>query len=270
MIENSIKQRRAQRNAQRRSGREVSTNERLGLAQRSIARSEDETSRALQRAGEATQAGYNPADSINSWMSEIDDLRAERASREQSTTGALDMSPIGSSSGSRRPATRWEEGQGRPGGAGGRQGAEEFLGRSMSDVEWDQLLRTTYSESSVNSDEERAAVMSVILNRVNSGRWGDTVTSVVQARNQFQAVTGTANNPGPSDMYRSFNNNGEDLSTFESAVTPLLSNFTEQSWLNFTSANRDAYGEGTNVNFLDDLTAAQGSMQIGQTMFGTM
>jgi hypothetical protein len=268
MIENSIKQFRAKRNSRNRTDTGEATKQRLGLAQRNIARSENETSRSLQRAGEAQEAQYNPADNINSWMGNIDDLRAERASRDQSTTGALDMSPIGSSSGSRRPATRFEEGQGRPGGAGGRAGAEEYLGRPLSDVEWDQLLRTTYSESSSDPNEQ-AAVMSVILNRVNNGRWGDTVTSVVQARNQFQSVTGTANNPGPSDMYRTFNNNGEDLSTFESTITPLLSNYTEQNWLNFTAANRAAYGEGTNVGFLDDLTAAQDSMQIGQTMFGT-
>jgi len=271
MIENSIQQFRAKRrSASQRVNTGDATKQRLGLAQRELARSENETSRALERAGEAQEAQYNPADSINSWADSIDSLRAERASREQSTTGALDTSPINSgTSGSRRPATRFEEGQGRPGGAGGRAGAEEYLGRSLSDVEWDQLLRTTYSESSSNPNEQ-AAVMSVILNRVNSGRWGETVTSVIQAPNQFQAVTGTANDPGPSRMYRAFNNNGEDLSKFESTITPLLSNYTEQNWLNFTAANRAAYGEGTNVNFLDDLTAAQDSMQIGQTMFGTM
>jgi hypothetical protein len=111
--------------------------------------------------------------------------------------------------------------------------------------------------------------MSVVLNRVNNGRWGDTVTSVIMAPNQFQAVTGTANDPGPSDMYRTFNNNGEDLNTFENTVTPKLTNFVEQNWLNFTAANRAAYGEGTDVSFLDRLTAAQDSMLIGQTMFGT-
>jgi len=269
MIENSIKQFRARRNSNRRIDTVSASKERRGLAQRQIARSEDETSRALQRAGEAQEAQYSPADSVNSWDSEIAALRAERASREQSTTGAMDVNPIETNSGGRRPATRWDESQGRPGGAGGRTGAEDYLGRPLSDVEWDQLLRTTYAEASSNPNEQ-AAVMSVILNRVNDGQWGDTVTSVVQARNQFQAVTGTASNPGPSDMYRTFNNNGEDLNTFESTITPLLSNYTDQNWLNFTAANRAAYGEGTNVGFLDDLTSAQDSMLIGQTMFGTM
>jgi hypothetical protein len=270
MIENSIQQFRAKRrSASQRVNTGDVTKQRLGLAQRELARSEDETSRALERASEAQEAQYSPADSINNWADSIDSLRAERASREQSTTGALDMSPISnSSSGGRRPATRWDESQGRPGGAGGRAGAEEYLGRAMSDVEWDQLLRTTYAESSGNSNEQ-AAVMSVVLNRVNSGRWGDTVTSVIMAPNQFQAVTGTANDPGPSDMYRTFNNNGEDLNTFENTVTPKLTNFVEQNWLNFTAANRAAYGEGTDVSFLDRLTAAQDSMLIGQTMFGT-
>lgn len=107
MIENSIQQFRAQRSSRKRVDTSSATKQRLGLAQRDIARSEDETSRALQRAGEAQEAQYNPADSVNSWVGEIEALRAERASREQSTTGALDMSPISGSSGdTSRPRSR--------------------------------------------------------------------------------------------------------------------------------------------------------------------
>jgi len=109
MIENSIKQFRAQRNSRgrRETPDTVSTSkQRIGLAQREIARSEDETSRALQRMGQAQEAEYSPKDSINSWMSNIDELRAERASREQSTTGALDMSPIENTSSGSRPRSR--------------------------------------------------------------------------------------------------------------------------------------------------------------------
>jgi len=271
MIENSIKQFRAQRNSRgRRDTFDTvsATKQRLGLAQREIARSENETSRSLQQMREATEAQYNPQESINTWDDEINSLRAERASRERSTTSALDMSPISGTSSS-RPATRWGEGQGRPGGAGGRVGAEEYLGRSMTDVEWDQLLRTTYAESSPNP-REQAATMSVILNRVNGGKYGDTVTSVVEWPGQFQAVTGTKGNRGPSDMYKSFNNNGTDLSTFEESVTPLLTNFTEQNWQNFTANNPTAYGPGTNIDFLRQVRESQGSMVIGGTVFGTV
>jgi hypothetical protein len=107
MIENSIQQFRAKRrSASQRVNTGDVTKQRLGLAQRELARSEDETSRALERAGEAQEAQYNPADSINSWADSIDSLRAERASRERSTTGALDMSPISNSSSGGRPRSR--------------------------------------------------------------------------------------------------------------------------------------------------------------------
>jgi hypothetical protein len=105
MIENTIKQFRAQRlSASKRVNTGGDTKQRLGLAQRDIARSEDETSRALDRASEAREAQYSPADSINSWSDSIQSLRAERASREQSTTGALDMNPLGR----QRPSPRYE------------------------------------------------------------------------------------------------------------------------------------------------------------------
>jgi hypothetical protein len=105
MIENSIQQFRAKRrSASQRVNTGDVTKQRLGLAQRELARSEDETSRALERAGEAQEAQYNPADSINSWADSIDSLRAERASRERSTTGALDMNPLGR----QRPLPRYE------------------------------------------------------------------------------------------------------------------------------------------------------------------
>jgi hypothetical protein len=112
MIENSIQQFRAQRSSRKRVDTNSATKQRLGLAQRDIARSEDETSRSLQRAGEAQEAQYNPADSVNSWASEIEALRAERASNEQSTTGALDMSPISGSSSGGTPRPRSRSGVG--------------------------------------------------------------------------------------------------------------------------------------------------------------
>jgi|TARA_R110000850_G_scaffold80123_2_gene172314 hypothetical protein len=268
MIENSIEQFRAKRNANSKRVDTVSnTKQRLGLAQREIARSENQTSRLLQQSAETQEAAYNPEEKISKWADELEALRAER-----STTNALSEVPASTgSSGSMRPATRFDASQSRPGGAGGRSGAEGFLGRTLSDTEWDQLLRTTYAESSMGSNEERAAVMSVVLNRVKNGNYGgDTVTAVIQAKNQFQAVTGTADNPGPSDNYKTFNNNGEDLATFGDSVVPLLSNFTEQNWLNFTAANPDAYGKGTNIDFMEQVARAQGSMQIGLSIFGTV
>jgi len=266
MIENSIKQFRAQRNSRERRDTfdtVSTTKQRLGLAQREIARSENETSRSLQQMREATEARYNPQERINTWADEIDSIRAERASREQSTTGALDMNPLAEP----RPQARWDGEAGMTGGSGGRAGAEEYLGRTMSDIEWEQLARTTYAESTSNPTEQ-AAVMSVILNRVKADGYPDTITGVIQQPNQFQAVTGTSKDPGPSSMYRSMGN--EVLALFESDVTPLLGNFQEQNWLNFTAGNSAAYGPGTNIGFRDDVNNSRGSTTIGGTIFGTV
>jgi hypothetical protein len=264
MIENSIQQFRAKRNASSKRVDTVSaTKQRLGLAQRDIARSENETSRLLQRSAEVQEAAYNPEEKISKWADEMDSLRAERVDRDQSTTNALDMNPLASV----RPAARWDGEKGMTGGAGGRAGAEEYLGRSMSDVEWEMLARTTYAESTSNPTEQ-AAVMSVILNRVKAEGYPDTIEGVVNAPNQFQAVTGTEQDPGPSSMYRSFDKS--ILAKFSSDVTPLLGNFQEQNWLNFTAGNSDAYGPGTNINFRDDVNNSEGSATIGGTIFGTV
>jgi len=224
----------------------------------------------LQQGQEAIEAQYSPAEAVGGWADQIAALRAERQdvnripeNEERSTTGALSIVD-----GPTRPVARWDGVTGMSGGTGGRAGAEEYLGRSMSDIEWEQLARTTYAESRPNSPTEQAAVMSVILNRVMSDRYPDTVTDVVLQPNQFQAVTGTSAEPGPSRMYRSM---GEDvLAVFETDVTPLLGNFRENNWLNFTAGSAAAYGEGTNLGFRDDVNNAEGSATIGGTTFGTV
>jgi soluble lytic murein transglycosylase-like protein len=94
MIENSIKQFRAKRNANsNRVGTLPTTKQRLGLAQREIARSENETSRSLQQSTVMQEAAYNPEEKISKWADEMDSLRAERVDRDQSTTNALSVMP---------------------------------------------------------------------------------------------------------------------------------------------------------------------------------
>lgn len=166
-----------------------------------------------------------------------------------------------------RPAPRWDGPTGISGDIGGREAAEQYLGRKLDDKEWEMLARTTYAEAT-NNPEEQAAIMSVILNRVASDSFGDTVTDVVNQKNQFQAVTGTKDDPGPSERFRAFDE--EVLQDFEENVTPRLSNFQEQGWLNFTSGNPAAYGPGTNLGFLQELLNTEGSARIGGTIFGTL
>ena len=267
-IEQNIENFRFMRQQKSKSGEKVRLQgkQRRGLAERQIAES---SNRALKASGDTKallEEVYNPSEKINAWADELDSIRAERAARadsEQSTTGALDVNPLSNP----RPSARWDGPTGLSGGAGGRAGAEEYLGRDMSDEEWEMLSRTTYAEAT-NDPEEQAAVMSVILNRAKDDGYPDSIIEVVKQPNQFQAVTGTANNPRPSSRFLAFND--EVLASFEAEVTPRLGNFSDTGWLNFTAANPEAYGEGTNPGFMDDVTRSTGSAQIGGTLFGTV
>jgi peptidoglycan hydrolase-like protein with peptidoglycan-binding domain len=144
-----------------------------------------------------------------------------------------------------------------------RTSAESYLGRSMSDTEWEYLIRAVYAESSPNS-KEQAYIMGVILNRVKSGKWGDTVISVLKAKNQFQAVTGTKFAPGPSINFRS-GPSSNSLDSIVSGAIDILPKVPDRL-MNFTAASIAAYGKGTNPKFRDQLLA-RGGVIIGGTIF---
>jgi hypothetical protein len=147
-----------------------------------------------------------------------------------------------------------------------KKAAEVYLGRVMTDDEWSQLVSATFAEAS-NNQQEMAYVMGVILNRVRSGKWGSTVSSVLGAKRQFQSVTGPdrSGKYGPSPNFVS----GPPTALRDKiygAATNILST-VPKNFINFTAANRAAYGRGTNVGYLDTLLA-KGGVQIGQTVFG--
>ena len=141
-----------------------------------------------------------------------------------------------------------------------RTAIEDYLGRKISDEEHDMLMRAVYAEASANKDEY-ANVMAVILNRTR--KTGGTIIDTLTERNQFQAVTGTANNPGPSANFKRGPNEKSIAMINEGASS--LSGISK-SLDSFTAANRKAYGAGTNVAWLDKLQAS-GGKQIGQTVF---
>lgn len=144
-----------------------------------------------------------------------------------------------------------------------KESAEKFLGRAMGNDEWDYLLRATVAESSPNT-KEQAHVMGVILNRTRSGKWGNSVISVLNAKNQFQAVTGTRFDPGPSANFTRGPNKNQLASILKGAIEILPS--VNKSLMNFTAASKAAYGPGTNLGFRDTLLA-KGGQQIGGTIF---
>ena len=52
----------------------------------------------------------------------------------------------------------------------------------------DAIARVTFAEAGNQGDSGLAAVVYTILNRLADGRWGDSVDSVLNARNQFEPV----------------------------------------------------------------------------------
>jgi peptidoglycan hydrolase-like protein with peptidoglycan-binding domain len=145
--------------------------------------------------------------------------------------------------------------------------AEKFLGRDIDDKEWNYLIRATSSEASNNS-EEQANVMGVILNRARSGKWGNSIISVLRAPNQFQAVTGTRFDPNPSANFTRGPTRGQ-LANIVQGATKTLPNVPKDI-MNFTSNVDAAYGAGTNIGFKSKLAAAPNSYVVGQTVFGTV
>lgn len=158
--------------------------------------------------------------------------------------------------------------------------AEEYLGRPISDDDWDMLIRATWAEST-NNPRELAAVMGVILNRVreNHSGYGASIRAQLLAPAQFQAVTGTQTGPrdpetgrrtwtGPSPRYRN-PNAGNGVQRTAQAVIDHLPN-ANRNWMNFTANNPEAYGDGTNPGFRGQVARSRGSQVIGGTVFGTV
>jgi hypothetical protein len=143
--------------------------------------------------------------------------------------------------------------------------AEMYYGRSISDKEFDLLLRATHAEASGKSNpEEQAMIMGTVLNRAKAS--GKTIQDVLYAPNQFQSVTGTAaNKRAPSKEFKAGPSETRANSIFN--ATALLSRVPSEQ-VNFTSASPSAYGPGTNIGYLDKLRE-QGGTRIAGTVFNT-
>ena len=80
--------------------------------------------------------------------------------------------------------------------------ASKYLERPISDIEWNQLVAATFAEAS-SDQTERAYVMAAVLNRARRDR--QTITNILYAKNQFQAVTGPDGKSGTTDNPHSAN-----------------------------------------------------------------
>jgi peptidoglycan hydrolase-like protein with peptidoglycan-binding domain len=144
-----------------------------------------------------------------------------------------------------------------------KQVADKFLGREMSDKEWNYLLRATYAEATSNQ-KESAYVMAVILNRARSGKYGDVV-GTLRWPNAFQAVTGTSKNGHqPSSNFQQGPQGGSMGNLLKAVIEQLPS--APKNIMRFTAVDPAAYGPGTNIGYLAQLKKDGGTI-IGGTIF---
>lgn len=158
--------------------------------------------------------------------------------------------------------------------------AEQYLGRGMTAQEWDSLLRAVYGESGRGgAGRENAMIMATMLNRARnpsgyaSGaqaqaylRSGQTVLAILYGTNQFQAVTGTANNSRPSANFTRGPNQNELEGIFRSILQFLHK--VPHGQVAFTAASSAAYGAGTNISYRDTMLR-NGGITVGGTVFNT-
>ena len=193
-------------------------------------------------------AGHNAIGNGNAWSNDI----GETADDPSSDARTLNLPPLSGNEDLNES----------------RRLAENYIGREISDSEWDLLVRTTFAEATSNPAEQ-AGVMSVILNRVISPSYPNTISGVLFQRNQFQAVTGTRFDPNPSSAFTA-NRSQSQLNNLANGLNTYLPNFANEGWLNFTSNITAAYGSGTNIGFRDDVRNSINSSVIGGTVFGTV
>lgn len=145
-----------------------------------------------------------------------------------------------------------------------RQIAQAYLGRVMTDEEWNNLVAATAAEASPN-EEERAYVMAVIINRARSKN--TNILAILTAKNQFQAVTGTsANNRQPSPNF--INATQTTANAIFKSVEKYLAG-VPKNFRYFTAASKEAYGPGTDLSFRENLITKGGTI-IGGTVFGSV
>jgi len=152
--------------------------------------------------------------------------------------------------------------------------AEEYLGRTMSDTEWNNLVSITFAESTTNQTE-RAWIMGTILNRTRIGYTPlgaknpkykfATITDIISQPFQYQPVTGTRFNPGPVPNFIN-GPNAYNANAIYGAAVNILKN-VPKSYTDFTSNEPAAYKAGTDINYLYQLRAKPESKIIGGTIF---
>ena len=145
---------------------------------------------------------------------------------------------------------------------------EEYIGRELTDREFDALVRTVHAQSLSSNPEEQAAMAGVILNRARDGHGGsNNVVDVLVQRNQFTSVSGTqANGRQPSSKF------AEDLSgtgTLKSVYENIEKNIgdADPKWKHFIGV-RATNREEAKVKIR--LLRSSSGKRFGDTIFGSV
>ena len=132
-----------------------------------------------------------------------------------------------------------------------KQQADAYLGRSLSDIEWDALVRLANAEAAHHTDEQ-AWVMAAVLNSVRKHK--NTVYDEMLVKNRMQSVTGNKKDPAASPNF----SNAPPTSALQSvlqAASTMLHNIPK-SVMHFTSANEVLYSaeKGTSSDWFKKLS----------------
>ncbi|MFZ4414237.1 MAG: hypothetical protein ACOYOV_14235 [Bacteroidales bacterium] len=149
---------------------------------------------------------------------------------------------------------------------GAKQSAEKYYGKKISDKDWELILKTTAAESA-NDTKSQSMVMGSILNRARESDDPEAIRKTLEKRNQFQAVTGTAENDHkPSPKFIAGPSKSEQKS-LNSAAMNLPNVSYEQK--NIAATDPKAYGPGTTMEWVKGILKKPGSSVIAGSAFNT-
>lgn len=132
-----------------------------------------------------------------------------------------------------------------------KQQADQYLGRNLSNVEWDALIRVANAEASHQKDEQ-AWVMASVLNSVR--KYNNTVYDEILKKNRMQSVTGSKIDPSASPNFSNAPPTSELGAIFQAAISMLPK--IPKTVMHFTSADELLYSQkkGTNSDWFKKLS----------------
>jgi len=143
--------------------------------------------------------------------------------------------------------------------------AEQYLGRTLIDNDWNCLIAAAYAESNYKDRSKQATwCAAVMINRARNSR--RTIYEELTLPLQFQAVTGTPRNGSlPSDNYVKGPSSSIEFSIYDGIIAELIK--IDKRYVNFTSNLNSAYVDGTDISYKRKLENSPGKIIVGDTIF---